>query len=145
MMSYGNKPVGDSMGDRVREIRLALKMKQAEFSTGIGISIPTLSSIETSKGNLTLDQFVKIVKDFNVNPDYLLFGDKPMFRDPSKKSYYSDLDKFDANPETVEKFLYYFKNSGIIQLSILAEFQKRLMVEQDIIDKEIAERLKGKK
>jgi transcriptional regulator with XRE-family HTH domain len=57
MMSDGNKPVGDSMGDRVREIRLALKMKQAEFSTGIGISIPTLSSIETSKGNLTLDQF----------------------------------------------------------------------------------------
>jgi transcriptional regulator with XRE-family HTH domain len=144
-MSDGNKPVGDSMGDRVREIRLALKMKQAEFSTGIGISVPTLSSIETSKGNLTLDQFVKIVKDFNVNPDYLLFGDKPMFRDPSKKSYYSDLDKFDANPETVEKFLYYFKNSGIIQLSILAEFQKRLMVEQDIIDKEIAARMKGKK
>jgi transcriptional regulator with XRE-family HTH domain len=144
-MSDGKKPVGDSMGDRVREIRLALKMKQAEFSTGIGISIPTLSSIETCKGNLTLDQFVKIVKDFNVNPDYLLFGDKPMFRDPSKKSYYSDVDKFDANPETVEKFFYYFKNSGIIQLSILAEFKKRLMLEQDIIDKEIAARLKGKK
>jgi transcriptional regulator with XRE-family HTH domain len=133
------------IGPRVKEIRLALKMKQAEFSSVIDISIPTLSSIETSKGNLTLDQYVKIVKEFDVNPDYLLFGKSPMFRNPSNNTYFYDLDNLDIKPELMEKFLYYFKNSSIMQLAVITEFKRKLVTDTGVMDQEIAKRLKGEK
>jgi transcriptional regulator with XRE-family HTH domain len=137
MKSDEINPVNSSTGRRVKDIRLTLKMIQAEFSPKLGISIPTLSAIETDRGSLTLDHFVKLVKDFDVNPDYLIFGDSPMFRDSSRNTNYSGLDNLDVSPGTVRRFLHYFKHSSIMQLFIMHEFEKKLMSDQEMMDKQI--------
>ncbi|WP_341279731.1 helix-turn-helix transcriptional regulator [Paenibacillus sp. FSL H8-0537] len=50
-------------------------MNQMEFSNRVGVSQGTLSELEQSKYNPSLETILAIIKEFNVNPTWLLFGD----------------------------------------------------------------------
>ncbi|TKI57846.1 helix-turn-helix domain-containing protein [Brevibacillus antibioticus] len=50
-------------------------MNQIEFSNQIGVSQGTLSELEQNKYNPSLETILAIIKEFNVNATWLLFGD----------------------------------------------------------------------
>ncbi|TQR42550.1 helix-turn-helix domain-containing protein [Paenibacillus popilliae] len=63
------------LGERIREIRKKNKMNQTEFSNLIGVSQGTLSEIEVNKYNPSLETILAIIKVFNINATWFLFGD----------------------------------------------------------------------
>ncbi|MED1785728.1 helix-turn-helix transcriptional regulator [Brevibacillus fortis] len=63
------------LGERIREIRKKNQMNQIEFSNQIGVSQGTLSELEQNKYNPSLETILAIIKEFNVNATWLLFGD----------------------------------------------------------------------
>ena len=68
-------------GERVRAIRKALGLTLDTFGVTVGVTKQTISRIENSKSNLT-DQMAKaICREYNVNYDYLIYGDGEMFDD----------------------------------------------------------------
>ena len=137
----------DQFGSRLKAIRKRLKMLQAEFCEKLNISVTNLSEIENNKTRPGYDFFYKIVKEFDVNLNYLVFGEGPMFRKIGKetgkgKTAGLDISRlgYPVNNEAVERFLFYFFNSSFVQYRFLSDLVKLLSENKDIINGEIEEK-----
>lgn len=89
-----------TQGERVREIRNALKLTLEKFGEKLGVTKVAISNIEKGNRNLTEQMAVSICREYNVNYDYLMNGEGEMFSDLPQtvldelcKQY--DLDEFD--------------------------------------------------
>lgn len=68
-------------GERVNEVRKSLGLTLEKFGEKLGVTKTTISRIEKGVNNLT-DQMVKsICREYNVNYDYLMYGEGEMFDD----------------------------------------------------------------
>lgn len=68
-----------TQGERVREIRKALGLTLEKFGEKLGVKRNSLSQVENGRNSLT-DQMAKaICREYNVNYDYLIYGDREMF------------------------------------------------------------------
>lgn len=68
-----------TQGDRIKKIRKDLRLTLEEFGEKVGVTKQTISRIENGINNLT-DQMAKsICREFNVNPDYLIYGNGDPF------------------------------------------------------------------
>ncbi|NIM16449.1 MAG: helix-turn-helix domain-containing protein [Candidatus Aminicenantes bacterium] len=142
----------DLFGSRLKAIRKRLKMLQADFCEKLNISVTNLSEIENNKTKPGYDFFYKIVKAFDVNLNYLVFGEGPMFRKiqgEEGKGKASGLDisrlGYLVNNEAVEEFLYYFFNSRFVQYRFISELVRVLIENKKIINEEIEEKKAIKK
>jgi transcriptional regulator with XRE-family HTH domain len=126
-------------GERVREIRLKLKLNQQEFAKGVGMTAPSLSEIENGKYRPGHDFFYNIARSYNVNIYYLLYGEGTMFRDPSADvpGFSGRLTELVSRNPDAHRFLYYFENSPIVQYYVLGQFRRFLSEERETIDKDI--------
>ena len=68
-----------TQGKRLKNIRQALNLTQAEFGARLNISKQFYSNIETDRTMLNNEKLVLLFKDYNVNLNYLLGGQLPMF------------------------------------------------------------------
>jgi transcriptional regulator with XRE-family HTH domain len=64
----------ETIGSRIKLIRKINKVNQIEFSNQIGISQATLSELEQDKYRPSVDTIIAIVKAFESNSEWLLFG-----------------------------------------------------------------------
>lgn len=64
-----------TMGKRIERRRKELGLTQNTLAEMLQISNNHLSTIETGKGNASLELFCKICEVLNVTPDYLLIGE----------------------------------------------------------------------
>ena len=68
-----------TQGERVKEIRKSLSLTLEEFGEKVGVQRSAVSKIERGDRGLT-DQMIKsICREFNVNYDYLMYGEGEMF------------------------------------------------------------------
>lgn len=68
-------------GERVNEVRKSLGLTLEKFGEKLGVTKTTISRIEKGVNNLT-DQMAKsICREYNVNYDYLMYGEEEMFDD----------------------------------------------------------------
>lgn len=70
-----------TQGERVREVRKALKLTLEEFGSKIGMKKGSVSAIETNRNSLTEQVAVSICREYNVNYDYLMEGEGEVFSD----------------------------------------------------------------
>jgi transcriptional regulator with XRE-family HTH domain len=129
----------DTVGYRIKQIRKSLNIKGKDFAPRIKISGPSLSEIEKGKYYPNFEFMANIAREFNVNLYYLVFGEGEMFIEPGKHTDYGILEELLSSSSSIRKFLYYFERSEIVRFFILSEFKQKLMLEKDIIEKEIAE------
>lgn len=91
-----------TQGERILEIRKSLNLTMDKFGEKLGVQKSAISKIEKDKVNLS-DQMAKaICREYNVNYDYLMYGEGEMFSDLPKtvldelcRQY--DLDNFDRS------------------------------------------------
>ena len=125
-------------GERIRQIRKNLNLKQKEFAEKLKVSGPSLSEIESGKFKPGYDLLVNLAKEFNVNLYYVLFGEGDMFIDPVVSSY-NRARKYAVNVDDIRDFLYHFERSPLLQYFIMSQYQSKMMAEKDIIVKQIEE------
>lgn len=70
-----------TQGERVKEIRKSLKLTLEEFGGKVGVTKQTVSRIENGINNLTDQMLKSICREYNVNYDYLMYGEGEMFSD----------------------------------------------------------------
>jgi len=135
------KEKADDFAGRVKAIRKEVKLLQEEFCKKLNISSTQLSKIENGKTKPGHGFYFNIVKEFDVNLDYLLFGEGPMFRPGDKKkeppSTKHDHEYGYKSNEDIEEFLYYFFNSKCFRYQVMADAIKIRSVSGDIINEEI--------
>lgn len=67
------------MHTRIREVRKALKMTMDSFGQRIGVAKSTISNIENGSRNVSEHMAKSICREFNVNYEWLVFGEGEMF------------------------------------------------------------------
>jgi transcriptional regulator with XRE-family HTH domain len=132
------------VGNRIKNIRSELKLKGIEFAEKLEISAPKLSDLENGKTKPGFDLIVKFKETFNVNFDYLLLGEGPIFYDSSLSPKFTVANTL-LKSEELEDFLYYFENSSMVQYSIMNEFRRKKFADGDLIKREIEAKMKEKK
>ena len=65
------------LGQRVRRARKKAKLTQAKLAEKVGVSIPTISHIDTGTNKVSLELFVSIANALNVTPDELILDSVP--------------------------------------------------------------------
>ena len=65
------------LGQRVRRARKRAKLTQAALADKVGVTIPTISHIETGTNKVSLELFVSIANALNVTPDELIMDSVP--------------------------------------------------------------------
>lgn len=68
-------------GERVNEVRKSLGLTLDKFGEKLGVTKTTISRIEKGVNNLTDQMAISICREYNVNYDYLMYGEGEMFDD----------------------------------------------------------------
>ena len=68
------------MNNRLKTLRKHLQLNQAEFAEKINMARGSIASIETTNRPITDRTVSDICRVFNVNEQWLRFGEGPMFR-----------------------------------------------------------------
>jgi transcriptional regulator with XRE-family HTH domain len=112
-----------TFGMRVREVRKRLKLTQEEFGGRFGITIQNVSSIEKDKSRPGFDFFYNIVKNYQVNLYYLLFGEGEMFLGEEAREWGEPKQIKTGNPAD-DEFLHYFFNSVEVKYHVMYIFSR---------------------
>jgi transcriptional regulator with XRE-family HTH domain len=129
----------NTVGYRIKQIRKALNIKGKDFAPRIKISGPSLSEVEKGKYYPNFEFIVNLAREFNVNLYYLVFGEGEMFTKPGNQTDMLLLEELAGNSSHIRDFIYYFERSDIIRFFILSQFKHKLMLDRDMIEKEISE------
>lgn len=65
----------------VKEIRKTLDLTMEKFGEKLGVGKTAISNIESGNRNLTEQMSKAICREYNVNYDYLMYGEGEMFDD----------------------------------------------------------------
>lgn len=74
------EPKNETIGQRLRALRIAHNLTIPEVNQKTGISKGNLSAIETDKNNPSANALIQLAKLYGVSVDWILFGE----RTPSK-------------------------------------------------------------
>lgn len=72
------------MKERLKELRIALGISQAELGERIGVSRAAISRLESGSNNFTNQMVTSICREFGVNEEWLRTGSGDMFEEMSR-------------------------------------------------------------
>lgn len=73
------------MNERIIELRKFLNLSQTDFGKQIGISKSSVSDIEIGRISISERTIISVCSKFNVNEEWLKFGNGNMFLEYDKK------------------------------------------------------------
>lgn len=125
---------------RIKQVRKFLKFKQKELASRLHISGATLSELEAGKYYPSCEFLMNIHRVFNVNLDFLLFGQGNMISETGGwEKTFSGIEDLAWSDDEIRKFLYYFEHSTIMRHHIMLQFKTMLIKDRELIETEIGE------
>jgi transcriptional regulator with XRE-family HTH domain len=115
------------LGSRIRQVREKLGFIQAEFGKRLDVSKSSIINYESSKRMPDALNLLKIIRGFNINPEWLMLGNGGMFKD-------DELNIETKEPIDIEviKMIEYMK-IPTIELILKAEFLRIKKIFEPII------------
>lgn len=124
-----------AFGERIKQIRRRLALKQDEFGKSIGHSGSFVSEVETGKTKVCFDFISNLVNTHNVNPYFFFFGEGDLFSDNLNTQLESS--EFGDSIEHVNELAWYFERSPLLRHAILAFVTKFVYENENKLKKEV--------
>lgn len=116
--------------ERIRELRKKhLKMNQTDFGKKLGVNRDVINNIENNRlarPDQKLSLYKLICSEFNVNEDWLLNGNEPMFVQPDTFSLDEFVKSKGATGLELEIIKTYFELDPEIRQAAMEHFKRRL-------------------
>lgn len=93
-----------NIGKRINELRNTLKLSQPEFGEKIGVGRAAIGLYENGKRNVTDRVISDIIREYNVNYEWLTNGEGEMFIE-SNDELYAIVDRVMQGDNEYHKFL----------------------------------------
>ncbi len=132
-------------GNRVLAIRVELGLMQKDFAAKLNLTPQVISDYEKGRRKPGFDFFYHLVTVFNVDVLYLFTGKGNMFLKTPREGIDTVPDLFlgvQFDDRELE-FQEYFIHSNVVKFQVLSNFNKLMLEERVIIEKEM--KLKGLK
>lgn len=96
---------GDILKDRIKLIRKNANLTQEKFAEKLGLKRNTIATYETGKSEPMDNIIVSICREFNINEDWLRYGNGVMYKekDGSFSELLSDLE--DSDDEFIKSLI----------------------------------------
>lgn len=138
-----------ALGQRVKDIRTALKMSQKKLSEVLGISHNYISDIERGNANPGPEFFFKLFRELNIDLNYVFMGIGDMFYEGEEKSgevQSLSLEEFDFTEDIdrIEQVAWLMVNSKHFKNVILGMASQIVLADEKLI-KESIRRTRQKK
>lgn len=114
-----------NVGDRIKKVRRELDLTQTEFAAQLGLTQNTITRYETGDRKPSAAVLSLIVKEFNVNENWLRTGEGEIFRQREKDVIDQLCDELHASELDAEIIRAYFR----IDPRIREPFMRRLIQE----------------
>jgi len=124
--------LSQEVGQRIRQMRKDLDIKQKDFAAVIGISVSYLADIESGRTGPGYLFFYQASKEYNINPVYLLLGEGPKFIEIGRR-----LGESGEYSTEVKELLWYINNSPLVKFELLSHFSRFRMENENIIERDI--------
>lgn len=126
------------MVERLKKLRKALRLTQADFAQQLNIATSTVTSYETGSRQMPNRTIIDICEKFNVNELWLRTGEGDMFRAISRDKELADFfgellsdGKTDEQKELKKRMVYCLARMTPDQWELLAEIAKALSEETE--------------
>lgn len=93
-----------TVGERVKYLRNELGLNQTEFAEKINIKRSTVAGYENNSRKVIDRAIADIVREYNVNYEWLVYGEGEMFID-NDEDIYNLIDRIMTNDNEYHKFL----------------------------------------
>ena len=111
------------MEERLKELRKALNINQADFSKRLNLGQSTWAMIEVGKRNINDRHIISICREFNVNEQWLRNGTGEMFLETTDITLDDYVQLKDAEPLEIEVFKTYLELPRDIRTKIMEHFK----------------------
>ncbi|ALB48724.2 helix-turn-helix domain-containing protein [Clostridium beijerinckii] len=115
------------INERIKSIRIALKMKQNDFAKELTISQGHLSDIENGRKDVTNKIQEIIILKFNVNEEWLRNGIDPMFVEPDTFSLDSYLKQRGMTEEELDIIKGVFEIPVEFRMQAIGYFKTKIL------------------
>ena len=116
------------MGERIKELRKKhLHLSQTDFGERLGVSRSVINNIERNalaRPDQKLSLIKLICKEFNVNEDWILNGNEPMFIEPDSFSLDRFVEQHGATDLELRIVKTYFELDPDIRSMLVEHFRK---------------------
>jgi transcriptional regulator with XRE-family HTH domain len=126
-----------AIGERVTQVRKALRIAQKEIAAAIEMAPSYLSEIESGKANPGPGFFLRLSRQYNVSIEYLFHGRGEMFYD-SKQNIIEKEFSLDEEVDSIDHLLWLMKQSPLIKNSIFCYASKFVAENEDFIRRSLA-------
>jgi len=128
--SSGSEKSKVVIGNGIKNIREKLELNQEALAYALNLSRSLISYIESGKHLPPPETFVVLRTKYDVDLNALVEG---------KKKLFSNYDRVpDEGADNDDVFFYYFKNSEIFRYQMLQTMKKFMLMEKEIVLKEIS-------
>ncbi|MCX6578600.1 MAG: helix-turn-helix transcriptional regulator [Candidatus Aminicenantes bacterium] len=127
-----------AIGQRIKAVRVGLRLSQREMAAGLNTSASYLSEIESGKANPGPGFFLDLSDVYNVSIEYAFHGEGEMFYDPKTRlprAEFKDIDDIDS----MEKLFWLMNHSSMVKNSLLG-YAARFYLENETIIKKSMQR-----
>jgi transcriptional regulator with XRE-family HTH domain len=123
-------------GDRLKELRATLNLSQKNFAKQLGIAASFLSELEKGKTKPGYNFLINLYETFDISPSWVLLGKGSMYQD-KKNGLSSNDGDFGDDSKEIRDLLIYLQKSPLVRATILAEFSKFLLSNEEIVIRDI--------
>ncbi|HLP58624.1 MAG TPA: helix-turn-helix transcriptional regulator, partial [Candidatus Deferrimicrobium sp.] len=113
--------------------RQQLRLQQKEMAAALQMAASYLSEIEGGKANPGPEFFLKLVYDYNVNPNYLFLGTGEMFLGSESTIKAEEFDLERGNIDSPEKLLWIMDHSSFFRNTILSQASRIYIENENLI------------
>lgn len=92
---------GEILNNRIKELRKALGLNQAQFAEKLGLKQVTVSGYELGTRQPNEAVLLNICRSYRVNPDWLRLGEGEMFLDLPDVVFEDIAQMYDLSPEDI--------------------------------------------
>ncbi len=110
------------MNQRIRELRKTLGLTLEKFGDRVGVTRSCISNIEKGERNVTDQMFKSIVREFDVNPEWLRYGTGEMFQQSDVFSFDTFIQQNGATDVDIAFLKAYFSLDADIRTKAVSHF-----------------------
>ena len=125
------------VGQRIKDVRLNLRLQQKEMAASMQMAPSYLSEIEAGKANPGPEFFLKLAYEYNVNPNYLFLGVGRMFLDQDLKIHEEEFNLVGGDIDSLEKLFWVIHHSPYFRNALLSYASRMFLENEAIIIKSI--------
>lgn len=139
----GFKEELETFGQRLKKVRQILGMNQKVFAQHVSLTPQVMGSYEKGTSKPGFELFYNALRQFDVNPIYLLTGEGDMLTTGPAGQAGQEEDSAAALLEGVtidvndKEFLQYYFNSSIVRFQTLSNFKKQMVEEKELIQEDL--------